>query len=134
MTKHYQLVRLGLLAMLDLASITLVVKPAKASHWQGADLTTLTGGPSVSGVAIATAFDPVWNGMRTHYVAADRYVHELFLSAGKWQDEDLTKLTGGPNTNTYGYAIAMAFDPVWNGMRRHYVALDGHVHELFLVP
>jgi hypothetical protein len=48
-------------------------------NWQDADLTKITGGPSALEYAIAMAFDPVWNGMRTHYVAMDRHVHELFL-------------------------------------------------------
>jgi hypothetical protein len=99
-------------------------------HWQDADLTAITGGPSAFGYGIAISFDPAWNGMRTHYVAADLHVHELFLSGGQWQDADLTAITGGPSA--YG-TIAIAFDPVWGGMRTHYVARpDFHVHELFL--
>ena len=48
-------------------------------QWQDADLTALTGGPTGVGT-ITMAFDPVWNGMRTHYNAsATEHVNELFL-------------------------------------------------------
>jgi hypothetical protein len=60
---------------------------------------------------------------------ASGHVHELFLSGGQWQDADLTALTGGPNA---ALGIGMSFDPIWDGMRTHYLAADGHVHELFL--
>jgi hypothetical protein len=98
--------------------------------WQDADLTQITGGPNANGFAIATAFDPVWNGMRTNYVAEDRHVHELYLLNGTWQDADLTQITGGPDASPD--SIATAFDPVWNGIRIHYIASNTHVHELFL--
>ena len=48
-----------------------------AATWEAADLTNITGGPSAYEFAIATAFDPVWNDMRTHYVAFSyRHIHE----------------------------------------------------------
>ena len=48
-----------------------------AATSQAADLTNITGGPNANGYAIATAFNPVWNGTRTHYVAfSDRHIHE----------------------------------------------------------
>ncbi len=99
-------------------------------QWQDADLTAITGGPLADGFGMASAFDPSWNGMRTHYVAQDLHVHELFLNGSQWQDADLTAITGGPVAN--GSAIASAFDPSWNGMRTHYVTQNQHVHELFL--
>ena len=49
----------------------------------------------------------------------------------QWHDADLTAITGGPIANG---PIAIAYDPLWNGMRTHYVGWDGHVHELFLTP
>jgi hypothetical protein len=43
-------------------------------------LTAITGGPSAFN-AIAIAYDPLWNSMRTHYFSVDAFehVHELFL-------------------------------------------------------
>src|SRR5262249_52083563 len=96
-------------------------------------------GPPSALNAIAMAFDPVWQGMRTHYISSDFYVDELFLVRsdshwqwfGNWPDAGLTeKYTKGTVAN----AIAMAFDPVWQGMRTHYIDDDHHVYELFLVP
>jgi LGFP repeat/Fungal fucose-specific lectin len=103
------------------------------SQWQDADLTALTGGASAYWEGIAICTDPAWNGIRTHYFSADRHVHELFLLGGHWQDADLTNLANGAAAS-YGDGIAMVFDPVWKGMRSHYIAADQHVHELFLVP
>jgi hypothetical protein len=105
------------------------------SQWQDANLSAMTGGPSAGGLtALAMVFDPVWNGMRTHYFAADGHVHELFLNAGRWQDADLTAIAGGPVS--YGI-IRSAFDPAWNAVRTVYVVSNGmaqnaHVHELSL--
>src|SRR5687768_15020289 len=50
--------------------------------------------------------------------------------AGQWQDADLTAITGGATGEAWSQAIA--FDPVWNVMRTHYIGGDQHVHELFL--
>jgi hypothetical protein len=106
-------------------------------QWRDASLTAITGGPTdISPYSLAIAYDPFWNVMRTHYVAAYgflhiNHVHELFLSGGQWWDVDLTAMTGGPIP--YSYGVAMAFDPVWLGMRTHYISLGrGDVHELFL--
>ena len=115
---------------------------AHAQRWQDADLTALTGGPNAAPFPMAMAFDPAYNGMRTHYVARDGCVlapyhtdlcargriHELFLAGGRWQNADLTALTGAPLSDG---GLAMAFDPVHNGMRTHYLA-NNHIHELFL--
>src|SRR5581483_10758086 len=98
--------------------------------WHNADLTALTGGPNAYGSGVTMTFDNRWRGIRTHYIAADRHVHELFLYGTRWQDADLTALTGGPTA--YGIGIASTFDPLWNTPRTHYVAADQHVHELFL--
>jgi hypothetical protein len=110
--------------------------------WQpDADLTQITGGPSLAAMG-AMAFDPVWQGMRTHYLGEvqdqtglyEPGVHELFLYNGSWQpDANLTQVTRGPYPSGSSIGIAMAFDPVWQGMRTHYFGLmDSHVHELFL--
>ena len=94
--------------------------------WQDAHL----GGPdSLPDTKIAMAFDPVWNTMRTHYVADSQHVWELFLSGGVLQERDLTAITGGPRASG---EIAMSFDPAWGAMRTHYIAAaNRHVHELF---
>src|SRR5687767_15607182 len=115
---------------LSLAVLLLFSMGAYArGQWQHADLTAITGGPSASG-GIATAFDPVWNTMRTHYIAADRHVHELFLSGGRWLDADLTAITGGAlAASGRNDGIAIAFDPVWNVMRTHYIAEDWRSEE-----
>jgi hypothetical protein len=103
-------------------------------RWQDADLTAITGGPLArEGEAFGVASDPVWNVMRTHYVATDNHVHELCLCGGSWQDADLTAITGGPSVGDFS-AIAIVFDPVWSGVRTHYYGTDRHVHELFLNP
>jgi hypothetical protein len=48
-------------------------------QWRDADLTAMTGGPSEIG-PITMAFDPNWNGMRTHYNAGlTEHINELFL-------------------------------------------------------
>ncbi len=102
-------------------------------RWQFADLTALAGGPDTYDLgSVAMAFDSGWNVMRTLYVARDLHVHQLSLSAGlQWQDADLTAASGGPNASPR--RLAMRFDTNWNGgMRAHYVASDGHMHELFL--
>jgi hypothetical protein len=99
-------------------------------RWWDNDLTQIAGAPNALGGGIGIAFDPVWNFTRTHYVAADHHVHDLFYYDGRWQDADLTMITGGPDAD--GSALTIAFDPVWQGMRTHYVARDNHVHELFL--
>src|SRR5258708_2177513 len=105
---------------------------AQSGRWQDADLTALTGGPAASGADMPMVFDPVWNGMRTHYVAQNLHVHELFLNpGGQWQDADLTAITGGPTVA--GAGMAMQFDPGWNGTRTHYVAQNLHLHELFFI-
>jgi hypothetical protein len=103
------------------------------STWGDADLTALARGPLAYGIGITSTFDPYWNTPRTHYVAADLHVHELFLNGSTWQDADLTAMTGGPRV-AYGSGIAMAFDPALNGIRTHYIATgtDQHVHELYL--
>jgi len=98
------------------------------SHWQHADLTAITEGPGTLN-PIAMAFDPVWQGTRTHYVDDYRHVHELFLSGTHWQDADLTAIAKGADLDG---ELAMAFDPVWQGMRTHYIGSDWHVHELFV--
>ena len=98
------------------------------SHWQHADLTAITEGPGTLN-PIAMAFDPVWQGTRTHYVDDYRHVHELFLSGTHWQDADLTAIAKGADLDG---ELAMAFDPVWQVMRTHYIGSDWHVHELFV--
>ena len=106
---------------------------AHAQRWQAADLTAQTGGPEGDEVStMAMAFDPAYNAMRTHYVSNyDNHVHELFYTGGFWQHADLTAITGGALAMSYG-PLAMAFDPVWNGMRTHHLGADRHIHELFL--
>ncbi len=99
-------------------------------RWREADLTALAGGHLAAG-PLAIAFDPAWNTMRTHYICTSAHVHELYLSGSGWQNANLTAMTGGPGANTIG-SVAMVFDPVWNGMRTHYFANNGHVNELFL--
>ena len=95
------------------------------------DLTAMTGAPRAT-AALAIAFDPNRNTMRTHYVAYDNHVHELGVSpAGQWWDADLTAMTGAPLAFSGG-SIAIAFDPTFKAMRTHYVAVDHHVHELGL--
>lgn len=69
-----RLLRSGLIAIV--CGFCVIALPAQA-QWQDADLTAITEGPTTAVVAIA--YDPLWNGMRTHYVA-DRHVHELFLA------------------------------------------------------
>jgi hypothetical protein len=103
--------------------------------WGYADLTAGTGGPPKYNIwsNLAAAFDPQWNAMRVHYVAGDRdnlHVHELFYTGGFWRHADLTAITGGALTS--GGPLAMAWDPIWSGMRTHYIGADGHIHELFL--
>ena len=108
------------------------VTPAYAQYWQNADLTAMTGGPrAMYFSSMASAPDPLWNAMRTHYLGYDRHVHELVLSGGRWQEADLTAMTGGPRAYPGG-SIAIAYDPPRATMRTHYVDENKHVRELFL--
>ena len=105
--------------------------------WQDADLSVITGGPSVAqGSALATLFDPLYVGVRTDYIGNDQHVHELFLNSlggDVWQDADLTAITGGMNVSG-GSGLAGIVDPVYgNAVRDYYVGTDQHVHELVFV-
>jgi hypothetical protein len=108
-----------------------------ASGWHDADLTALGGGPLILGNSanrsISLIYDPVYQVIRSHYLAADGHVHELYLDATHaWHDADLTALGGGPGTGGGPGPIATVFDPYDNVIRSHYLAADGHVHELYV--
>jgi hypothetical protein len=120
------------LALLVVLVSGIGVTPVYAQYWQNADLTAITGGPrAMYFSAMASVADPQWHTMRTHYLGYDRHVHELFLSAGGWQEADLTALTGGPRAYPGG-SLAIAYDPPRSTMRTHYVDENRHVRELFL--
>jgi hypothetical protein len=114
--------------------------PARAQRtWNDSDQTASWGGP-LAGGPIASLYDPNWKGIRNHYIAADQHVHELSfsqfasidgLSPGidASGDADLTALAGGPNA-VGGIALIYAGYP--QVFRSHYIAVDQHVHELYL--
>jgi len=99
--------------------------------WHDADLTVLGGGPLAVGPTITLIYDPVYQVIRSHYVAADQHVHELYLDATPaWHDADLTALGGGPVA--LAGPLATVFDPYDNVIRSHFLSADWHVHELYL--
>ena len=67
-----------------------------SGKWSDGDLFSIAPGPNAEmGSALASVFDPLYNGVRTDYIGTDQHVHELFLSGGKWQSADLTSAAGG---------------------------------------
>jgi hypothetical protein len=100
--------------------------------WQDADLTAISGGPSVAaGTSIANVVDTIYNTVRVQYVGADSHVHGLYLASGAWQDADLTAISGGPSVAA-GASIANVVDTIYNTVRVQYVGADAHVHGLYL--
>jgi hypothetical protein len=94
------------------------------------DLTALGGGPRAVVGSIALIYDPLYQVIRSHYLAVDQHVHELYLDASGWHDADLTALGGGPLA--VGPTITLIYDPVYQVIRSHYIAADQHLHELYL--
>jgi hypothetical protein len=117
--------------VLGFCGMTVQARAQLPGTWQDADLTALGGGPLAVGVTIALLYDPVYRVIRSHHLAADGHVHELYLDASGWQDADLTALGGGPLT--LAGPIATVFDPSENVIRSHHLAADGHVHGLYLL-
>src|SRR5262249_56997964 len=88
-----------------------VYRPAGRGHiedlassggsWSAADLTALTGAPTAAGTPFGytTTLTDQGPAARVVYRTAGRHIEELALpSGGAWQADDLTAVSGAPDT------------------------------------
>lgn len=114
------------------------VRPARAAHlhqlhynnaWVDTDLTTLTGGGTLSDDgAIAAVYTTPNYQLHVYYVDVfTQHVHQSYFNGSKWIDEDLTAETTGLRASPFGIA---AF-AIGNFQYVYYVDLDAQdVHQL----
>ena len=131
--------KISLLVVFVLGFCGMTVQARAQRTWNDGDWTAWLGGP-LAGGPIASLYDPNSKGVRNHYIGADQHVHELSfsqfasidgLSPGidASGDADLTALAGGPNAVG---GIALIYGGFPQVFRSHYIAVDHHVHELYL--
>src|ERR1700753_3326625 len=107
---------------------------ASPTDWTDNDLTALAGAvPPHSNTALVSYWGSD-SSQHVVFIGTDDHVHELYIAPGAhgWVDNDLTALTGAltPNVNT---ALAGFWDTD-SSQHLLYIATDGHIHELFIVP
>ena len=108
--------------------------PQPAAQWEDSDLTTLAAGTPASTTAtgnVLTGYAQGDGSQHVHFIDQLGHVHELRKGpqpAAQWEDNDLTKLAGGPLANR----LAIAAYAQTDGSRHvNYIDASGHVHELF---
>jgi hypothetical protein len=101
--------------------------------WITADLNAITAGAPDAEMesGLSDVYDPIYDALRTDYVATDQHVDELILTGGHWITADLNALTGAPDV-AFGSTVTTLYDPIYGAVRIDYIATDQHVHELIL--
>jgi hypothetical protein len=101
------------------------------SDWQTGDITTTTGAPPASEVALAGYVFEAQGTQHVIYVGApDNHVRELWWNINGWHTADLTAAADGPPAARGGSVAGYAFE----AQRTEHViftGVDGHLHELW---
>ena len=98
-----------------------------STGWHYNDLTAATGAPPAQGNRDASGYVLASEATQhVNYVGLDNHVHELWWNSNGWHHNDLTAVTGSPESNSApaGY--------VFSGTQHvNYLGADNHIHELW---
>jgi hypothetical protein len=104
-----------------------------ARRWADNDLTKLGHGPDATDTPaiVVTQFPGEPATVRALYRSPDHHVHELsYTTERSWADNDLTALSGGPETMDTPSIVVTQLPGEPATVRALYRSFDRHVHEL----